>query len=179
MYLNINDLIDNDTNLIEIFLCSNIKKDANVIDVSISEELVNKISNKFKKTREITYSIFNRCNLSYIYDMSNDSQIVTTKLAYKNKYLYNNRSKIFNNYYIISYKENKLPTQYFPCTNDIDYKTTYNIKEFRIDNRIIIIIREEEGIYTSYIQYRHSINVDLDKIQDTLNNLIKTIGNIY
>lgn len=179
MNINITDLIDSEVNLIEIFLCSNIKKNDNIVDISISQEFANKISNKFKNARDITYNVFYKGNLSYIYDMTNDSQIVTTKIAYKNKFLYNNRSKIFNNYYTISYKENKLPTHYFPCTNDIDYKTTYNIKEYRINNRIIIIVREEDGIYTSYLQYRHSNNVDLDKIQETINSLIKTIGQIY
>ena len=176
MSININDLIDEEVNLIEIFICSNLKKDEDILDVSISEENANKISNKFKKTKDITYKIFFKSNLSYIYDTSIDSQIVTTKSSYKHKHIYNNRSKLYNNYFIISYKENKLPTHYFPCTNDIDHIATYNIKEYRITNRITIIVREDDGIYTSYIQYRHGNNVDIDKIQETINTLIKTIG---
>ena len=179
MHINIHNLINDDINLIEIYLSSNIKKEEHFIDISINEELANKISNKFKKTRELINNIFYKNNLSYIYDNLNDSQVVIVRNIYNDNLIFNRKAKIFNNYYILALKEDKLPTHYFPCTNDIDYIAEYKIKEFRINNRISIIIKEENGIYMSYIQYKHNLNVDLDKIQDTIDSLIRTVEQLY
>lgn len=180
MYIDIQNLVNDDTNLIEIYIGNNFKKTDNNIDINVSYDIVNKLYNKFKKTKENINNVFYKNNLAYIYDKSNDSQVVIIRTVYKESFLFNNKAKLINNYYILTLKEDKLPPHYFPCVNDIDYITEYKINEIRINNRISIIIKEEkDNIYIIYIQYRHNTNVDLDKIQDTLNNIIKTIEQIY
>lgn len=174
MKLNLYNYINDDINLIEIYISTNIK-DSKCLNISIDKELANKLHNRFKCTRDISYHTFNKNNLSYIYDKSNDSQIVTTKIAHDMKLFFNKKAKIFNSLYLISYKEDKLPTHYFPCTNDLDNETIYNIKEYRINNRISLFLKEENQVFSFYINYKHNNNVDIDKIQETLNNLIKTI----
>jgi hypothetical protein len=97
----------------------------------------------------------------------------------KSNYIkYNSKSNLF----ILSSKIDKFPQYIFPCTNDIDYISTYSIKEYKINNRISLFIRydylnddEKQNLAkTFYIEYRHSPNVDIDKINENVNNIINT-----
>ena len=97
----------------------------------------------------------------------------------KSNYIkYNSKSNLF----ILSSKIDKFPQYIFPCTNDIDYISTYSIKEYKINNRISLFIRydylndeEKQNLAkTFYIEYRHSPNVEIDKINEYINNIINT-----
>lgn len=165
--LNIND----NCNLIEIYFINNNIKDDNIIDIELNENLLLKINKTFKKTKESKYVLYHKNNLSYIYDLSNDNQTVIIKKNEKDIF-YNLNNKY--NLYSIYYNENKLGTHYFPCTNDIDMKEEYIIKEFKINNRITLIIKDKQ----LFIQYKHNKTVDLDIINDTINYLIKKINNL-
>ena len=75
--IDINKFISNDTNIVEIYL-TNPKMDnnANKINIYISDSIIDRIKQKFKLTKESTLVNYNRNNLSYVYDLSNDSQYV-------------------------------------------------------------------------------------------------------
>lgn len=86
---------------------------------------------------------------------------------------------------VICSKNDKQPNYTFPCTNEIDNISEYIIKEYKISNRISLIVRTDiskcfdEGsdkeIKTLYIEYRHSYNVDTDKTNETINKIIAKI----
>jgi hypothetical protein len=95
---------------------------------------------------------------------------------------------ILDNIFVICSKNNKQPNYTFPCTNEIDSVSEYIIKEYKISNRISLILRCDsdsgdgsgsggggEEIKTLYIEYRHSNNVDIDKINETINKIIRKI----
>jgi len=168
--INIDSIITENTNLIEIYLCS--KQDFNNkdINIKISEENLNKIKDHFKITREVKFISYYYNNINYNYDTSNDSQILNIKKI-ENDVFYNTNKL---NFYYISYCENKLPNHYFPCINNINNKEIYNITEFKINNRITLIISNNN----CYIQYRYNKNVETEKTQGLINNIIKKIISI-
>ena len=118
-------------------------------------------------TKLIYVRHFNRNNLSYVYDLSNDSQFVyLRKLENFTNTKINNRSL-----YTITFNEMKIQTHSFACTNDIDSRVEYKMEEFKINNRISLIIKNNN----LYITYKHSKDVDLEKIDEIINNVIKKI----
>lgn len=159
---NIKDYITDKTNLVEIYLLS--KRDIHNISLEIS--LINRIKEIFKKTKEYSTVIYSRNNFNYLYDMTNDNQIVYSRIIEKDKV-------INNKYYLISYNEIKLPSHMFPCTNDIDYKYTNDLIEFKINNRITIVIKNN---INCYIIYKHNKDVDIDKIQENLNEIFSKLN---
>ena len=167
--IDINSFINDNVNSIEIYL-SGSKENDNTFDINVNNETLEKLKKLFKNTREITYIYFYKNNLEYIYDTSNDSQILITKKFIKDEYITTNKKY---NLYLIAYNENKLPNHYFPCTNDIDNREEIKIIEFKINNRISILIKNNNYL----IQYRHNVMVDLDKTQDIINKLITKILN--
>lgn len=161
----------NDTmNIIEIYLGSsggNNDTNENRFDIYITDDYLNKIRRRFKLTKETTLIYFNRNNLSYVYDLSNDSQFVyLRKLENFTNTKINNRSL-----YTITFNEMKIQTHSFACTNDIDSRVEYKMEEFKINNRISLIIKNNN----LYISYKHSKDVDLEKIDEIINNVIKKI----
>ena len=81
-----------------------------------------------------------------------------------------------NDILVIVSKHDKQPNYTFPCTNDIDNICEYTIKEYKISNRLSLIMRyDNENIKTLYIEYKHSQNVDIDKINEQINKIIAKI----
>lgn len=175
-----------DINLIEIYFINrrNIQKsyDAqetqdtqdtqdNVIDVSVKNSLETFIDNYYKKSRVEKYKSYTHKERTYTYELSNDNQYVSSKIK-KNM-------DILGNILVICSKNNKQPNYTFPCTNEIDSISEYTIKEYKISNRISLIMHSDNDndndIKTLYIEYRHSNNVDIDKINETINKIIRKI----
>jgi hypothetical protein len=179
-----------DINLIEIYFINrrNIQKsyDAqetqdtqdtqdNVIDVSVKNSLETFIDNYYKKSRVEKYKSYTHKERTYTYELSNDNQYVSSKIK-KNM-------DILGNILVICSKNNKQPNYTFPCTNEIDSISEYTIKEYKISNRISLIMHSDSDndndndndIKTLYIEYRHSNNVDIDKINETINKIIRKI----
>lgn len=110
----------------------------------------------------------------YTYDLNDDNQIVTSKNKIKSKYIKMNNKSI--DLFIVSSKIEKFPPYIFPCKNEIDHESSYIINEYKINNKISIIIREEDYNFKSlYVEYRHTENNELDKMNEILNKTLKNI----
>jgi hypothetical protein len=79
---------------------------------------------------------------------------------------------------MISYKLSKLPTHLFPCLNDIDDIVEYTISEYKLTNRLSIMIRKDNYGQYAYIEYKHSPQIDIEKIENSINNVIKNVMEI-
>ena len=157
---NLNELITDTMNVVEIYLGNTIKN-----NIQIKDDYLNKIRRRFKLTKETTQVYYSRNNLTYVYDLSNDSQYV-----YLRKLENFNKTKINNNYlYTMAFNEMKMQTHSFACTNDIDNKSEFKIEEFKINNRISLIIKNSN----LFIAYRHSKDVDIEKMQEIISGIIK------
>jgi hypothetical protein len=164
----IKQILTENTNIIEIYLMDKQKSQIKM-NIYLDEVFLNRIKKKFKMTRETTLTYFNKDNLSYVYDMSNDSQYV-----YLRK-LENSQIKSVNNYdfYGLALNEMKMQTYLFGCANDIDNREEVKIQEFKINNRISLIIRNNN----MYITYKHSKEVDLEKTEEIINSIIRKLTN--
>ena len=183
-----------DINLIEIYFINRgirgpqgqqgqREQQENVIDVSVKNSLETFIDNYYKKSRVEMYKSYTHKERIYTYELSNDNQFVSSKIK--------KHMDILDNIFVICSKNNKQPNYTFPCTNEIDSVSEYIIKEYKISNRISLILRSDSGdscdsgggdgggggeeIKTLYIEYRHSNNVDIDKINETINKIIRKI----
>ena len=182
--INLTDFITDDVNIIEIFMCKVIDENAaDVIDVNINSNIEGIIEKKYKKYKEEKYKSYHYKDKVYTYELSNDNQYVSSKIMITSKYnsCKSNKSSVF----ILSSKIDKFPQYIFPCTNDIDNISTYTIKEFKINNRISLMLRydylngDDKCVVSKsfYIEYRHSPNVEIDKINEYINNLVATYIN--
>jgi len=164
--ISIKSYITDNTNIIDIYLMH--KNKENII---INDDLIKKININFKKTKTTELAYYCRNNYNYVYDLSNDSQYVYTRKL-ENTLIINETKNL--NYYLLFYNEIKLPTHTFACTNELNSKYIANITEFKINNRITLIIKNNN----CYIQYKHSRDVDIDKIQEIINNVISKLNNL-
>jgi hypothetical protein len=161
-----------DINVVEVFFCQK-NPSAMVIDVRVDERFVRYIESKFKNPKTTAYKSYHIRDKIYTYEIGNDNQIVHSKFNVKHQHIVRIRKNL--DLFIVSSKIEKFPPYLFPCTNEIDYVASYTIQEFKINNRISLNIRAEDGTYTAYIEYKHSQNVELDKMNETINRLIKSL----
>jgi hypothetical protein len=168
--INIKDLITENTNIIDFYLMQKtITSDENKINIFINDDLIKKIKSNFKKTKQCDIAYYCRNNCNYVYDLSNDSQYVYTRRLEDTRII---NDKI--SFYILLFNEIKLPTHTFACTNDINQKYIINVIEYKINNRITLIIKNNN----CFINYKHSKDVDIDKIQEIINNIIIKINSL-
>ena len=173
--IDINKYIDDDVNLIEIYLIKD--KNENSINVSSSDKLEHLIDNIYKKNKVEKYISYYNKDRVYTYELSNDNQYVYTK--------FKKNIDIIDNILVLASKHDKQPNYTFPCTNDIDNISQFTIKEYKISYRISLFIRYDNNIdknidktiKTIYIEYKHSQNVDMDKINEQINKIITKISN--
>lgn len=171
--ITIKNYITENTNIIEFYLMYKNNIDKNKLCILINDELLKKIKCNFKKTKQNDIAIYCRNNCNYVYDLSNDSQYVFMRKL-ENTLVIDVENKNNLNYYMLVFNEIKLPTHTFACTNDINSKYVANIIEFKINNRIALIIKDNN----CFIQYKHSKEVDIDKIQEIINNIIYKLNKL-
>ena len=171
--INLTEFITDDVNIIEIFICK-YNDDTDVIDVNIHSDIENMIEKKFKKYKEEKYKSYHYKDKVYTYELSNDNQYVSSKIMIKSKYdKYNNGNTNKSNIFILSSKIDKFPQYIFPCTNEID-----NISTYLADYRMRYDYLNDNVVSKSFnIEYRHSPNVEIDKINEYINNLVATYIN--
>jgi len=163
--IDIRKLLTEDTNIIEIYvLKKNIDNMDLKTDISRDDVYLDNIRKRFKLTRKTTLVYYMRNNMTYVYDLSNDSQYVFIRKL-------ENMDTNVKGLYMIAYNEMKLQPYTFSCTNDIHKRIEYHIEEFKINNRISIVIKNKNV----YIHYRHSKEVDIDKIQEIMNHILKKL----
>ena len=162
--LNIHKIITDKTNLIEKYLIKEFNN--NKIELSKNKEIIDKILNKYK-FKTFKYKSYYRNNLIYTYDLLNDSQYVNEKKL--ENYIINEKTAI------MLYNDLKYSPYIFGCTNNIDHEIVYILYEYKLNNRISLIIRNENNNKILYIQYKHSNIVDLDKMESIINSLINEI----
>jgi hypothetical protein len=161
-----------DCNNVQIFILENIN-DTSTIELNTDRQKLNKIRNKynFKKNRYVSF-YYN--NLHYQYDKSNDNQNLTSKktkhVQVQNQY----KNNTYNVYSIIS----KLPTYLFPCIDNIDNKIEYEIEEYKINNRVSLCIKSDEYSSYLYIEYNHSSQVEIEKIENCIKNILSYISSV-
>ena len=164
--INIQDFLTDDTNLVNIhFINNNQDINVNKIDINTPLEISKKITDKYKVVKKTNYITYMKNKLSYTYDLTNDNQIVSSKFI--------RNHKLYDNIYCISYNYSKLPNYIFPCISNIDMVNEYTLTEYKITNRIAIIKKNDSHGEYFYIEYIHSPNVDLDKINYNINNILQ------
>lgn len=166
--IKLDNLINNDCNLLEIYLINNYDKVK--IDLNIKNEKIESIMKKYKFKNSIKYKSYLKKNLIYTYEIENDNQYVIEKIL-------TNHKIIDNKLGILVYKEHKNATYIFGCTNNIDDSVEYEINESKINNRISLIVKKQNEKNQLYIQYKHSSNVEMEKIEKIINSIIKEIIN--
>lgn len=171
--ISLDSLLPEGTNLVEIYFTKKIK-DSFAIDINVTDEFAVKVKESFNNWKTTEYTSFHRNELAYIYEMSNDNQVVFSKNKERDRII----SKKTHDLYFISYKHSKLPTHLFPCTNDMDDRATYTIDECRLSNRLSIIIKKDSYATSLFVEYRHSPQVEIEKIESRIKNVIDTISKI-
>lgn len=171
-YIDLTDLIsktDSPINVFEIYLHKP-QTNANMIDLCLEPSIIESIESKFRNPKTTEYKSYHMNDKIYTYELHNDNQIVISKHKVCSKAI--RRPRQTTDAIIIGYKIDKYPPYTFPCTDEIDYIASYTIKEFKINNRITVNIRTEEGHSSAYIEYKHSDHVELDKVNETLGRLL-------
>lgn len=158
-------------NSVEIYLYNGSKSLTNVIDLCVNDDIVSRIEKMFKNPKITEYKSYHINDKIYTYELQTDNQVVTSKHKIFTKSI--KRTHNDTDLYIISYRIEKYPIYIFPCTNNIDYISSYTIKEYKINNRITVNIRtDEDNKYTVYVEYKHSDNVELERINETIRRLL-------
>lgn len=170
--INLNNYVTDETNIIEFYFVNKII-DNNTINVNMPNSISDTISKLYKKTKDEKYKMYFMKDKIYTYELSNDNQYVISKNKKTNS-LYKTKK---GNIYIIGSKIDKYPQHVFPCTNDIDNISEIMVEEYKITNRISLIIKSDvnDNGKTLLIEYKHSNNVELDKIMEIINKIVRNI----
>jgi hypothetical protein len=170
--INLNDYVTDETNIVELYFVRKIIDDK-TIDVNMPHSISDIISKLYKKTKEEKYKMYFMKDKIYTYELSNDNQYVISKNKKTNS-IYKTKK---GNIYIIGSKIDKYPQHVFPCTNDIDNISEILVEEYKITNRISLIVKSDvnDNGKTLLIEYKHSNNVELDKIMEIINKIVRNI----
>ena len=184
--IDLHPLISDGTNLIEIYVTKRAKGNKSidktkqtdnatnqptsieVINVELHENFINNVKDQYKNWKVTSYVTYYKNDMAYVYDLSNDNQIVYTKYRQSDKII--NKKHI--NLYAISYNHSKLPTHVFPCLNNLDNRCEYTLREVKLTNRLSLVIKEEDNISSIYIEYRHSQQVEIAKIEEYIHSVV-------
>lgn len=173
-YITADTVYNTNINIIEFYLCNKDDLLQSIVDINLSDDYIKNIVSKLKNPKRSSYKSYYMNDKIYTYDLNDDNQIVTSKNKIKSRYIKMNNK--LNDLFIVSSRIEKFPPYIFPCKNEIDHICTYSINEYKINNKISIIIREEDDNFKSlYIEYKHSENNELDKMNEILNRSLKNI----
>ena len=160
--MNLEHYIKKDTDIINIYFCKSIEENNCINLINVKQNV------KLKFTKR-DFAVYYKNDIFYIYDLLNDSQF-TYKSKLLNHAMINYKNKFLS---INSYKEQKVSCYLFPSTNNISKKSKYTLEEYRINNRLSFSIKKENNIKIAFITYKHSSNVDIDKMNIDLNDFIE------
>jgi hypothetical protein len=111
-------------------------------------------------------------DIIYSYDLATDGQRAIRKVWKTDQH------KAFM--YAVGFQEEVLPSHRFPSTKDISMTQTVERKQYRVNNRIQLILETFKELPNPvlYISYYHSPNVDLDKMERDLFYCLKKLKQI-
>ncbi len=162
------------TNHIEIYLIKS--QNDKIIDLNLDESIINEVQAKYKNWKATKYIGYSRNHMTYLYNLTDDSQFVYTKIYSPEKQTSDCMTKTTPyKWHTIPYIYSKLPTHIFPCTNDINDVCEYILTEIKLTNRITLVIRKDQYGKYLYIEYKHSPNVDVDKSENIICEIMRNI----
>tara|TARA_Y100000389_G_scaffold204963_1_gene261312 strand:- start:5021 stop:5527 length:507 start_codon:yes stop_codon:yes gene_type:complete len=166
----ISHLLSDDVDFLYIHIIPKFNINNNILNLTLDKSFINKITSNYKFINDRNMVYYYRKNIYYSYDTSNDSQN-----CFRFELLNSEIIDISDHFSICInvYKEIKLPCYMFPSTSDIDHKTSFQIKEFKVNNRITLTNKNNKSLY---LLYKHSPNVDIDKNISDLQNLFKHLN---
>lgn len=163
--MQLQDFIKDNTNILEIYFCPE-KIDPNASIFTCKWKDLPKLPlHMFKHRNDQELIEYAHRGLVYQYDVATDSQKTIQRSWI--------HDKIIDKQYIVSLQEETLPVHRFPCTQEINDKTKFHRISYKWTNRIYLIVDMEEDYYTVYIRYQHVDNIDLEKMNEDLNQLLK------
>jgi hypothetical protein len=173
--IDISSYISDDTNLVEIYFCLYKYNHENTININLklSDDIVEKFKEKYKNTKLMKYKSYYINDKFYMYDLSNDYQSVNSRVLLKKAHII--RRKKATDLFINAYKHEKFPSHLFPCTDNIDYISEVDIYECRLTNRVSINLKYDDGVPIIYIEYKHSPNVEIDRVNEMINRLVYSL----
>lgn len=162
-------------------------EDSNYVEIKLYKKKIGENIYDINYTKDEFYNIMNR--LKYKCFQKDCKQYVSGNLIYEN---FNNEDvKVYkteiknikiNSEYIISfYNKSKLTVLNFESSTNINDINYIRKLIFRVSNRIYINFeikkKNNNLVYNIYINYNHDDTVDLSLINDSLENIIKTLIN--
>lgn len=168
------ELINEDVNSLYIHIYKNLQSKNSEFNCNIDTGLLAKIKSLYTFSNKKDFVIYYRNNIYYSYELSNDNQSV-----FKSSIIDMKADKINDKYSLCynTWKEQKLPCFIFPSTDDISYKSRYSLEESKINNRLSIFIKtyERERKQIVYLNYKHSPNADIDKIDNEILEILNRL----
>jgi hypothetical protein len=168
-------LLQDSVNRVEIYLTPNKNKSNEIYQTHSvgwsAEQIAYKLRNLkvFGSPFETTaYELVSE-DITYSYDLATDSQRAIRKVWKSD----NTEGQLYG----IGFQEEILPSHRFPSTKDISITQTIDRKQYRINNRIQLIVEtvKDNPEIVIYISYYHSSNVDMDKIERDMSYCLKRL----
>jgi hypothetical protein len=165
--MKLQDFITENTNVIEVYFCPDkLNSESSILNCSW-EQLPKLPLHMFKTRTDQELVEYAHRNIIYQYDVATDAQ----KTIQRNWI----QDKLINSQYIVSVQEETLPTHRFPCTQELNNKKTLNRITYKWNNRIFLIVEKENNQYSYYVRYSHVQQIDIDKMNEEWNNLLKLL----
>lgn len=159
--------VSDDIDTVEIYICPS-KVDSSSSQVPIGWSKPCKYLNTLGQGQSMKIKEFYHRDLLYTYDKDNDAQRVVQKRPIA--------ESVYKHAYIVSSKEDVLPSHRFPCTNEIVHETDVERTSYRINNRMHVCHDKEGSWEYLYIRYNHSPNVDVKQMQHDLAKTLRKLG---
>lgn len=150
--------------------CTNNKPTTSCTNISLPPQRLRIIKNKLKFTPTKNYVSYTYRNMVYKYEIETDNQVCIKTSSSSLDFPQNYPCLIHR------CEEAKVPFYLFPSTNKIDFKSSYKLEEYKINNRIHLVIKTgNDGNQCAYIHYRHSKNADIDNCNKLILNLLDVL----
>lgn len=156
----LSDAPNTNANLVEIYICPKKLVMAPWLTVRWPKEP--EFLAKFPPGSHEQVEEFHYNDLTYTYDLVNDSQRVMRRTALTDS--------LDGRFYTIVYQEDTVPIHRFPCIKDMSIVKKVNRVNYRINNRLCLVHDLTEG--STFFTYHHSPQVDLRKMQFDLQKML-------
>jgi len=156
--MHIKDYLTGDTNTIELYFCpEDIEKGAPVFPIAWNylPKLPTWTLQKRFDQEVVEYS---HRDLIYQYDTATDTQKVLQRTWVQDDF---DRKE-----YTVCFQEETLPCHRFPCTTEINDTQKYYKAQYKINNRMYLVVEKRDPSYIIYLRYQHASQVDIEKMNE-------------